>query len=500
MMGSVTPAYDTLTALQLRLHHLGHLQALATWDRMTQMPAGGTAARAAAQAELAQLLRDLKHDPSLHAQFALAESEPLSELQRVNLQLMQREQRLSQAVSNETAARVQRCSDATMATWNSARQANDWQSFAAPLTALVAAVRDEAEQLGQVLGLSRYDALLERHEAGLRTSRVRSLFSEVAQWLPGLIQQVRDRQSTEDVIQPEGPFPIEAQRQLCQTIVSMLGFDFERGRLDASAHPFTGGVPEDVRLTTRYKEGSFLPALLAAMHEAGHACYFQNLPREWLGQALTEPHSAALHEGQALSFERQLAPSMAFAQALSPLLKTFFGSQVAFEPHNLWCLMTRVQPGPIRVEADELTYPAHIILRTEIELELIDGTLNADDIPAAWNERMQQLLGVDTRGYLNQGPLQDVHWARGMFGYFPTYLVGTMVAAQCNAAMRVDMPDLDVRIAAGDLGCVGAWLKPRVWQVGAQFNAEELLRQITGEVLNPDCLRRHFERRYLCNT
>ena len=500
MMGSVTPAYDTLTALQLRLHHLGHLQALATWDRMTQMPAGGAAARAAAQAELAQLLRDLKHDPSLHAQFALAESEPLSELQRVNLQLMQREQRLSQAVSNETAARVQRCSDATMATWNSARQANDWQSFAAPLTALVAAVRDEAEQLGQVLGLSRYDALLERHEAGLRTSRVRSLFSEVAQWLPGLIQQVRDRQSTEDVIQPEGPFPIEAQRQLCQTIVSMLGFDFERGRLDASAHPFTGGVPEDVRLTTRYKEGSFLPALLAAMHEAGHACYFQNLPREWLGQALTEPHSAALHEGQALSFERQLAPSMAFAQALSPLLKTFFGSQVAFEPHNLWCLMTRVQPGPIRVEADELTYPAHIILRTEIELELIDGTLNADDIPAAWNERMQQLLGVDTRGYLNQGPLQDVHWARGMFGYFPTYLVGTMVAAQCNAAMRVDMPDLDVRIAAGDLGCVGAWLKPRVWQVGAQFNAEELLRQITGEVLNPDCLRRHFERRYLCNT
>lgn len=496
-MGTITPAYNTLTALQLRLHRLGHMQALATWDRMTQMPAGGAAARAAAQAELAQLLRDLKHDPSLHAQFALAEREPLSELQRVNLQLMQREQRLSQAVSNETAARVLQCSDATMATWNSARQANDWQSFSSPLRQLVAAVRDEAEQLGQALGLSRYDALLERHEAGLRTLRVKNLFGEVAQWLPGLIQQVRDRQSTEEVIEPEGPFPIEAQRQLCQTIIGMLGFDFERGRLDASAHPFTGGVPEDVRLTTRYKEGTFLPSLLATMHEAGHACYFQHLPREWLGQPLTEPHSAALHEGQALSFERQLAPSLAFAQALSPLLKAAFGAQVAFEPHNLWRLMTRVQPGLIRVEADELTYPAHIILRTEIELDLIDGAIDVDDIPAAWNERMQRLLGVDTRGHFSQGPLQDMHWARGMFGYFPTYLVGAMVAAQCNAAMRVDMPDLDVRIAAGDLEGVGSWLKPRVWQVGAQFNVEDLLRQITGEGLNPDCLRRHFERRYL---
>ena len=498
-MGNSTPAYDTLAAFQLRLHHLGHLQALATWDRMTKMPQGGTAARAAAQSELAQVIRNLKHDPILQTHFSGAEMEPLSELQQSHLKLMQREQRLSQSISNETAVRVQHCSESSLASWHLARQNNDWQRFSGPLSSLLAVVREEAEQLGQALGLSRYDALLERHEPGLRTSQVKRLFGEVANWLPGLITQVRARQSTEDVIQPKGPFPIAAQRQLCTTIIKMLGFDFDCGRLDDSLHPFTGGVPEDVRLTTRYRENNFLPSLLAAMHEAGHACYQQNLPREWLGQLLAEPQSAALHEGQALSFERQLAPSIAFCQALSPLLQSNFGAQSAFAPDNLWRLMTRVEPGLIRVEADELTYPAHIILRTEIELDLIDGEIEVDDIPSAWNERMKSLLGVDSRGNLSQGPLQDIHWARGMFAYFPTYLVGAMVAAQCNAAMREDIQDLDERISKGDLGCVGAWLKPRIWHRGAQFSAEDLLCQITGEGLNPDCLRRHFERRYLYN-
>ena len=499
-MRNTTPAYDRLAALHLRLHHLGHMQALATWDRMTQMPQGGAAARAAAQAELAQILRDLKLDPILDTHFADAQREPLSELQEVNLKLMQREQRLSRAISNETAAHVQRCSDAAMASWNLARQDNNWKGFSEPLSHLVAAVREEAEQLGQFLGLSRYDALLERHEPGRRTSRVNNLFGEISMWLPDLIIQVRDRQATEQVIQVQGPFPVETQRQLCKMVIKMLGFDFERGRLDDSLHPFTGGVPEDVRLTTRYREENFLPALLGSMHETGHACYQQNLPREWLGQPLAEPHSAALHEGQALSFERQLAPSLAFSQALSPLLKSTFGPQPAFEPQNLFRLLTRVQPGLIRVEADELTYPAHIILRTEIELALIEGELEVEDIPFAWDERMKHLLGIDSRGNFNQGPLQDVHWARGMFGYFPTYLLGAMVAAQCNNAMRKDIDDLDVHISNGNPSCLGAWLKPRIWEIGARFNAEDLMLQVTGEGFNPDHLRRHFERRYLCNT
>lgn len=496
-MNISTPAYDALAAIQLRLHHLDHLQAIASWDRMTNMPAGGAAARSAAQAELAKVQREIKHDSAVPKHFAAAEQEPLDELQRINLLLMQREYRLSQAVSDTTVAHLQQCTDAATAAWGPAREANDWQRFSIALKPLIAAVRQEAQELSLALGLSRYDALLERHEPGLRTARVKALFGDVAQWLPGIIEQAYERQAQQSVIEPIGPFPLEAQRALCQTVVRMLGFDFEHGRLDTSTHPFTGGVPEDVRLTTRFREDAFLPALLGAIHEAGHACYQQNQAREWLGQALAQPQSASLHEGQALSFERQLAPTLAFAQILSPLLHTLFGAQPAFEPHNLTRLMTRVRPGPIRVEADELTYPAHIILRTEIEIELIDGELDVDDIPVRWDQGMQRLLGVNTCGNFSQGAMQDIHWPRAMFGYFPSYLFGAMVAAQCNAAMRIDMPDLDVRIASGDLACVGQWLAPRIWHQGARLNTENLMQQVTGQGLNVDSLRRHFERRYL---
>jgi carboxypeptidase Taq len=277
----------------------------------------------------------------------------------------------------------------------------------------------------------------------------------------------------------------------------LLGFDFDAGRLDVSTHPFCGGVPEDVRLTTRFREEEFLGSLMGTVHETGHGRYEQNLPRSWLGQPLAQARSMAIHESQSLAFEMQLGGHPGFVARLAPLVSAAFGAQPAFEPANLARLMTRVKPGLIRVDADEVTYPAHIILRYEIERALIEGQIEPEDVPALWDAKMQALLGLDTRGNFRDGPLQDVHWPEGLFGYFPCYTLGAMYAAQWFAAMRREQPALDARIAAGELQPVFDWLRERIWSQGSRWRTDELVRRASGEPLNPAHLRAHLERRYL---
>jgi carboxypeptidase Taq len=297
-------------------------------------------------------------------------------------------------------------------------------------------------------------------------------------------------------LEPVGPFPAAVQQRLCEQVMALLGFDFDAGRLDTTQHPFTGGVPEDVRMATRFDETNFLPALIGTIHETGHSRYQQNLPRAWLGQPLAGPHSAALHEGQALIFERQLAPEPAFCQLLTPLLRQAFGSQPAFEPGNLARLLRRIRPGPIRVAADELTYPLHVIVRVEIEQALVAGEIEVADVPAWWHQRMRAMLGVGPQVAFSQGPLQDPHWVHGMFGYFPAYLLGAMVAAQCFAAVRRDVPDLQAQVALGDCKALGNWLAPRIWQQGARHDLDAMLQHATGEPLSDNALRTQLEQRH----
>jgi carboxypeptidase Taq len=277
----------------------------------------------------------------------------------------------------------------------------------------------------------------------------------------------------------------------------LLGFDFDAGRLDVSTHPFCGGVPEDVRLTTRFAEHDFLGSLMGTIHETGHGRYEQNLPRELLGQPVAQARSMAIHESQSLAFEMQLASHPGFARLLAPLVVEAFGGQPAFEPENLHRLMTRVQPGLIRVDADEVTYPAHVVLRYEIERPLIEGEIEADDVAALWDEKMRELLGLDTRGNLRDGAMQDVHWPAGIFGYFPCYSLGAMYAAQWFAAMRREMPDLDERIGRGELQPVFDWLRERIWSQASRWPTDELATRASGEPLNPAHYRAHLEARYL---
>ena len=496
-MSTATPAYQALASTWTRMHHFGHLAAIAGWDQAANMPPKGNEARAAALAEMAALIHRLRTDPALLERLARAEQEPLSEAERANLREMRREWRASNALPESLVQKQQIAQSRSEHAWRTQRPANDWAGFLENFRPVLALAREEAGLLSAQSGLSKYDALMDRFEPGMTTAQVDRVFGEVRQWLPGLIQRVRDKQAMEPVIEPQGPFPTAAQRGLCEQAMKLLGFDFDAGRLDVSAHPFCGGVPEDVRMTTRFNEAEFLGSLMGTVHETGHGRYEQNLPRHWLGQPIANARSMALHESQSLSFEMQLGSHAGFVKHLAPLVQQAFGTQPAFEAGNLHKLLTRVKPGSIRVDADEVTYPAHVILRVDIERPLIEGEIEPEDVPALWDAKMAELLGVDTRGNYRNGPLQDVHWPSGLFGYFPCYSLGAMYSAQWFAAMRRALPDLDARIERGDFAAVFDWLRVNIWNEGSRWTTDELAVRASGEVLNPDHFRAHLEARYL---
>lgn len=470
---------------------------MTSWDRLTHMPPAAGPARARAQAALAAVIKQAQDDPRVPEWLDAAAAEALVGDAAANLARMQQATRLERALPTGLVQRRELATGAAMQAWGRARQDDDWAAFVPAWTAVVEVVREVADRTGDALGLSRMDALFERHEPGLRVARFQPLLDSLMTWLPPLLAQAQARQAQAGApVEPKGPFPVPAQRALCERLARMLGFNFEAGRMDAAVHPFTGGMPEDVRLTTRYNESQLWPALMGTLHETGHACYQQNLPAEWLGQPLAGPHSASLHEGQALTFERQLADTHVFWQALAPLLREHLGDQPAFEPTHLLRQVRRVRPGRIRVDADALTYPLHIVLRHQVEKPLVDSEIQVADVPALWNARLAALLDLAPGSTFAEGPLQDPHWAHGMFGYFPSYLLGAMVAAQNMAAIRRDSPDFDASVARGDWHFIGNWLRPRIWQLGARRDLDEAMQHATGAQLTDVALRRQLESRH----
>lgn len=490
-------AYAELCRVFLRLHRYNHLASIVSWDRNAMMPVSGNEARSQAEAELGTLMHRTRTDPKLAEWLRAAEQAPLNDFERANLREMRREWRDANALPEPLVAAKTLAGAKCEHAWRSQRGANDWKGFLENFRPVLKIAREEAQWLADDSGLSRYDALMDRYEPGMRSAEIARIFGDLKTWLPNLIQQATERQASQSLITPKGPFPVATQRAVSHEVMRLLGFNFDAGRLDESAHPFSGGVPEDVRLTTRYRESDFVQSLMGTIHETGHARFEQNLPREWLGQAIGHARSYGIHESQSLSFEMQLARSRGFVGLLSPILMRHFGSDPALEADNLYRLFTRVRPGFIRVDADEATYPLHVILRFEIETALIDGAMEAEDIPAAWDEKMQSYLGIATRGNFTNGCMQDVHWTDGTFGYFPSYTLGAMYAAQWFAALRRAVPDIDARIAAGDLAPVFDWLKTNVWLQASRWETAELATRASGEPLNPVYFRRHLEQRYL---
>ncbi|WP_199671251.1 carboxypeptidase M32 [Salinibius halmophilus] len=490
-------SYQQLTDHFRSMYRLGHFGAIGHWDNAAMMPEGGATARSNALTELEGLLHQMATDPRLPGWIGAAKKENLDTHQTRNLALIERSYLAANCLDKQFVEAQMQAGMACEHAWRTQRGNNDWQGFKANFEKVVTLSREEAKRRGEATGEDPYNAMLDLYEPGLKRDAIDSIFANLKTWLPETIQQVVAKQAQETVIEPTGPFPVAKQKQLAEKVMAAMGFDFEGGRVDESAHPFCGGVPEDVRMTTRYDENDFLSGLLGIIHETGHACYEQNLPRDPEGQPINEALGMAMHEGQSLSFEMQIARTPEFCDWLAPLLNETFGAQPAFEANNLYKLFTRVAPGKIRVDADEVTYPMHVILRYEIETALIDGNIEIDDIPGLWQEKMQQYLGLDLTGDYKDGCMQDVHWTDGAFGYFPTYTLGAMTAAQLINTLRTQHPEAIDAIRLGDFTGVYAFLRERVWQHGSAKTGDQLMTNATGEPLNPEQFRQHIYKRYL---
>ena len=491
-------SYQKLTARFTQLHHFAHLGAICGWDRATMMPDGGNEARAAALAELSVLMHERLTAAEMADWFAAASEEPLSPAQSASLKEMYRQWQQASVLPADLVQAKSLAGSRCEHAWREQRSNNDWQGFLANFRQVVALSREEAAIRGAASGLRPYDSLLDLYEPGMSSDRLDTLFGELKSWLPDLIQRVVARQQSRSYQAPQGPFAIDKQAALGREVMALLGFDFQRGRQDVSVHPFCGGVPTDVRITTRYNEADFTQSLMGIIHETGHARYEQGLPIETLSLPVGQARSMGIHESQSLFFEMQLARHPAFIQRLRPLIQHAFGDQPAFAAANLARLYTRVEPGFIRVDADEVTYPTHVMLRYEVEQKLIEGVIEAEDIPDLWAERMQQYLGLDTRGNYRDGCLQDIHWTDGSFGYFPSYTLGAMYAAQFAAALQRELGDFNQLLAQAEgLEAIFGWLQRNIWQQASRFDTDTLVRQATGEALNPAHFRAHLTRRYL---
>jgi carboxypeptidase Taq len=497
-------SYQALEQHFRRIGHLQHLGAILQWDEAVMMPPGSGDERAEATATLQVVLHELLTDARLGDQVALAQQgeRSLDEDQRANLREICRLVERANALDNslvERAARAQlRCEQA----WRSLRAENDFATFAPLLAEVVTIKRESAAALSAKLGIPAYDALLDEFESGLRTSALDRVFAQLKGFLPGLIEQVIEHQRSQHVLPLEGPFPIPAQRALVEGLMRSIGFDTARGRLDVSHHPFCGGAPSDVRITTRYDEGNFTQSLLGVLHESGHAKYEQGLPMRLSGQPAGAARGMAMHEGQSLLSEMQVSRGRPFLRFLAPRLAVAFPEAVrkhpaAYEAENLYRLFTRVKRSKIRVDADEVTYPVHIMLRYDIERALIAGEIEVRHMPEVWDQGMRAMLSISTAGDDRNGCMQDVHWPSGAFGYFPTYTLGALTAAQLFAACKRTLPTLEADIETGHFDPLNAFLREHIWSRASLLSGDELMQRATGESLNPSYFEAHLRARYL---
>lgn len=492
-------AYSKLSAHHGRIAALSNALGILHWDNAAVMPKGAAPRRAESVALLQVLRHGMATDPRIGDWLSEAEADDgLGAWERANLREIRRIWTAETALPADLVEASSRATSTCEMAWRQARQDSDFVGLLPHLSEVLRLQREIGQAKGEKLGLSPYDALLNDYEPGGRSEQIDRLFDDLAAFLPGLLDEVLAVQARRPTdAEPQGPFPVETQRALGVRMMEALGYDFDRGRLDVSAHPFCGGADDDVRITTRYDENDFSSALMGVLHETGHALYEQGRPQGWMSQPVGHARGMSLHESQSLLIEMQACRSREFLRFAAPIMRDAFGaSGPGWEPDAVWRRYTRVAPGFIRVDADEVTYPAHVILRYRLEKALIADDLPLAELPAAWNAQMKELLGL-TPPNDRVGCLQDIHWPSGGWGYFPTYTLGALTAAQLFDAARRAVPDIPSAIERGDFAPLLGWLRANVHAQASLLETDELLIQATGRTLDPAVFKAHLRRRYV---
>lgn len=494
--------YQKLEARFRQISALEDLRSIAGWDEAVMMPAGGGPSRGRSLSELGTIIQNLSTEPQLKDWLEGAEGETnqFNDWQKANLREMRRIYLEQTAIPVELNQKLILARMTCEQKWRQLRAKNDWAGFLPHLQELLNLTREMYQGLSKVFGLPVYDTALNMYSRGLNEKIVETLFTRLRSELPGLIESVLAKQKHEHVIFPLGEFPMHAQKTLGLELMQAVGFSMDHGRLDESHHPFCGGTPRDVRITTRYNQNEFVSSLMGVLHETGHALYEQHLPEAWLGQPVGSSAGMSIHESQSLFMEMQVCRSREFMEFAFPYIERFMGPHMdnkeALTPDNLHKLVTRAKRGLIRVDADEVTYPAHVILRFEIERDLLLDKWPLKELPTVWNEKMKGLLGLSTLGNDKNGCMQDVHWPSGAFGYFPAYTFGAVIAAQLFKALESQTPDIRQKIGKGDLASVRQWLNDQIWSQGSLYSTQELVEKATGP-LSADPFLNHLNKRYL---
>ena len=465
------------------LADLQHVATLADWDQQTQMPHRGGEGRAEAMATLERISHDLFVDDETGrliegAAYELNGADPDSDDARM-VRLVRRQYGKARRVPTDLAADLARAGSIGQEVWVKAREESDFAAFAPALERNIQLARRYVDcHLGADEYERAYDVLLDDYEPEMKSTTVQTLFHDLIAELVPLLGRLREEGTEPDVTVLGYTAPVDRQRELVRATVDLMGFDPEGWRMDDAVHPFATRVGAgDVRVTTRWDETYFPMGLYGAMHEVGHGLYEAGIPRSLARNPLGNTVSLGVHESQSRLWENMVGRGRPFCTVLAPLISGRIGGELSgLDADTLHRAVNRVTPSLIRVEADEVTYGLHIALRFELEQRLIEGTLDVADLPEAWNTRFAELLGIEVPDDA-QGVLQDVHWSGGLIGYFPTYSLGNLIAGQLWAKAHADMPDLNDRLAAGELGSLREWLAAHVHRFGSKYTTTELLQR-----------------------
>lgn len=490
--------YNELKNIFKRISDLEHISAITFWDAACMMPSGGGDARAEAMATLKALQHSMLTDPKIDELIDKATSELLEDdWDTANLQKMQRLYFNATCLPQNLVEAKAKASMQSEQAWRILRKDNNWHEFLPLLENTFSLVKKAAVIHAEKRNMSTYDVLLDEYSPDITQTLIDPIFNKLKDFLPNFLDKVLEAQTSIKLFDIQGSYPISKQKALGLTLMQTIGFDFNHGRLDISHHPFCGGVPQDVRVTTRYNENEFITSAMAICHETGHAMYEQGLPIKWIDQPVGAPLGMSIHESQSLLVEMQACRSREFMDFLSQHVMATFGTQKEFTSENLYNLYTHVKRDYIRVDADEVTYPLHIILRYEIEKALFNDEIEIKDLPEIWDQKMQQYLGLSTKNNYKDGVMQDVHWPSGIFGYFPAYSLGALVAAQLFNKAKKSHPNILTNLVHGDFTVLINWLREKIHKNASKLTFHSLIQNATGEELNPDYFIKHLEERYI---
>lgn len=493
-------SYKTLEKIFRKLNDINQAKSSLHWDMAVVMPSGGAEARGHQLATLSSIHHAILSDDGVGELIAKAKADEsrLDEWQKANLLEMGKIYNHSAAVPRKLIHELTKEGINCEMVWREARKTNNFGMLKPHLEKVLKLVREKACIKAEAFGLLPYDALLDQYDRGRKSAQIDEVFDNLKAFLPDFIKAAVERQeSLPKFPELKGPFPIGQQKQIAHKMLEVIGFNFENGRLDESHHPFCGGYPSDIRITTRYDENNFLTAIMGVQHEAGHAMYDAGLPAKWSSQPVGDARGMSIHESQSLLLEMQVCRSQAFLEFATPIYQEAFGGKgKGWSAENLYRISTKVEPSLIRVDADEVTYPAHILMRYYMEKFLISGDMEVADLPEAWAQGMEKFLGIKPEND-KDGCMQDIHWMDGTFGYFPTYTLGAIYAAQIFNAAKTANPEMMNEIAKGNFKPLMSWLKTNIHEHGCLYSADSLIEKATGKGLDVEIYKEHLKTRYL---